>query len=203
MFKQNKKTFLKNKLARGFTLVELLVTLTIFSIMTGIVLANQSNFNNTIFLSNLAHDVALTLRQAQTYGINVKESSLNVFSSYGVSFSITSNKNFILFADSSPLGSYDGGFDSCPSSAPECVDRYSIKRGNYIKSICAGPSESECDSNNAATLNILFQRPDSDAHIRSSKYSTSDQSFAKIVVASENGNTKSIIVRNTGQIYVE
>ena len=45
-FKKDKKN--------GFTLVELLVTITIFVILTGVVLFSQSRFNSTIFLTNLA-----------------------------------------------------------------------------------------------------------------------------------------------------
>jgi len=197
----------KGKLLTGFTLVELLVTLTIFSIMTGVVLVNQGKFNNTIFLSNLAHDIALTIRQAQTYGINVRETaqSSDLFSNYGVSFQMgANNKNFVIFADvlGTANGLFDGSF-SCPGNDSECVERYVIKNSNYIKSICAGNDESDCTANSATTLNISFTRPDSDAHIKSN-VKTTDQPYAKIVVASQDGaNTKGIIVRSTGQIYVE
>jgi prepilin-type N-terminal cleavage/methylation domain-containing protein len=192
---------LKNKkILSGFTLVELLVTLTIFSIMTGIVLYNQQNFNNTIFLNNLAHDIALTARQAQTYGINVKEFAEGAgFRSYGISFNKSFNKNFVLFADN-PFPSTNGIFDNisftCPNDDSECVDNFIIKNSNYIKSLC---DESNCDLD---SLDITFVRPNPDALIKVNGSAT-NHPYAKIIVASENGNTKSIIIRSTGQIYVE
>src|SRR3989338_7579467 len=64
---------------RGFTLVELLVTLSLFVVLTTIVLFSQSKFNGSILLTNLAYDVAITVRQAQTYGVNVRETSSGVF----------------------------------------------------------------------------------------------------------------------------
>jgi prepilin-type N-terminal cleavage/methylation domain-containing protein len=57
MFKIN----LKNK---GFTLVELMVTVGIFTIISGLLLARYSNFNQGIILTNLAYDIALTIRSA-------------------------------------------------------------------------------------------------------------------------------------------
>lgn len=199
---RNKNT--TSKLVSGFTLVELLVTLTIFSIMTGVVLVNQEKFNNTIFLSNLAHDIALTLRQAQSYGVNVREGSgSNPFEkSYGVSFDKgkNNNKNFILFYDIDSDNKYpEDEFGSC-SEDSECIERYAIKSGNYISSICAGTGEGEdCISTNY--LDISFKRPNPDAIITSDTQTNS--SYAKITVSASNGNTKSIIVRKTGQIYVE
>src|SRR3989338_6906440 len=68
---------------RGFTLVELLVTLSLFVVLTTIVLFSQQKFNGSILLTNLAYDVALTIRQAQTFGVNVRE---NVNASSGEEF---------------------------------------------------------------------------------------------------------------------
>lgn len=202
MFNFFKNRFKKNY-SKAFTLVELLVTLTIFSIMTGVVLVNQEKFNNTIFLSNLAHDIALTLRQAQSYGVNVRESSSGFFdSSYGVSFDKgqSNNKNFILFYDLDSNHKYpENEFGSCTEGS-ECVERYAIKSGNYISSICAGTGEGE-DCISTDYLNISFKRPNPDAIIYSNE--AVNLSYAKITVSASNGNTKSIIVRKTGQIYVE
>ena len=48
----------KHNLNKGFTLVELLVTIVIFVIITGVVLINSNKFDNTILLDNLGYDVA-------------------------------------------------------------------------------------------------------------------------------------------------
>lgn len=201
------KSFLKRRISqrsRGFTLIEMLMTLVIFSIMTGVVLVNQDKFDSTILLNNLAYDVAITIRQAQTYGVNVREfrdyTGLGQFVAYGVKFAANQNKSFVLFADADSNKQFDGDFD-CPQDDTECVERYAIKRGNIIQSICAGPNADECDKK-IDSLTILFKRPDPDAMIMLNS-NGEKKAFAKIVISTPNEAKKSIIVRSTGQIYVE
>src|SRR6185369_4435025 len=76
---------------RGFTLIELLISVAIFVYMTGLLVAKYGNFNQSVLLTDLAYDVALTIRTAQTYGLSVKavNSSPSPYQyAYGVDFSI-------------------------------------------------------------------------------------------------------------------
>lgn len=185
----------KLKANEGFTLVELLVTLSLFVVITTIVLFSQSKFNGSILLTNLAYDVALTVRQAQTFGVNVREVSSgggDFQKAYGVHFDATdadSKKKFILFIDDV---SVNGKYDSSDS----IVNTYSVKRGNYIKNICI---ESACTSVNK--LDITFIRPNPDAIIKGDSYS--DAAEAKITISSADGNTRNIVVNSTGQISIQ
>jgi len=52
----------------GFTLVELIVIMTIFTIMASVVLVNFQGFKSQVAVNNMAHDVGLLLREAQTFG---------------------------------------------------------------------------------------------------------------------------------------
>ena len=210
-------SFLKKRIAQkkngGFTLIELLVTIVIFVILTGVVLFNQNGFNNTVLINNLAYDIALTIRQAQNYGVDVNESQVNTFNApYGVVFNTGNNKNFILFADTGTSGGVDTngnpvpdykytGSGSCLASDPsdpECIQKYNISSGSYIKSICTKKNGSACTLTNSLT--ILFQRPNPDALIYSD---TGSADFADITVASASGVIKDIIITGVGQIYVQ
>lgn len=191
----------------GFTLVELLVTIVIFVVLTGVVLFSQTGFNNTVLVNDLAYSVALTVRQAQDYGVNVNESqTANIFSSYGVYFNLGgggSNKNYVFFADTDKSGTYNGSPSAgsvtyCPSNDTECVQSYAISNGNYVSGICAGSDSGHCASTN--TLTILFTRPNPDAIITSDGGSAG---YADISVSSANGTKKDIIVTGVGQIYVQ
>lgn len=214
---------LKSKLSKGFTLIELLVTITIFVILTGIVLFSSNGFNNTILLKDLAYDVALTIQQAQSYGINVNESKLimNPFAPFGVYFNLNTASgsgsiyNFIFFNDvlngSSPGSNnkYDtpstSKINTCGDS--ECISKYTIDNGNYIKSICVGSNSSDCSSANVTDgFTILFTRPNPNAIITtedSSNNITGHYNYADIQVASPNGQTKDVIVNSIGLIYVQ
>ena len=180
--------------SKGFTLIELLVTLSLFVVLTTIVIFSQSKFNGSILLTNLAYDVALTVRQAQSYGVNVRETtsgSGDFKHAYGVHFDIdiTKNKQFLLFSDNTTVNSkYD--------TDDFIVNTYKIKRGSYIKDICVGVSP--CSSVN--TLDITFLRPNPDAIIKGD--SATDETEAKITISSSDGATRTVIIYSTGQISI-
>ena len=187
----------RRKINTGFTLVELLVTISIFVILTGVVLFSQSKFNSTILLTNLAYDTALTIRQAQTYGINIKEFGTNQFVPYGVHFDISANKSFILFADTDSNNLFTGSDLAHCVSAVGCVNRYNIKSGNKILDLC---TDSGCGK---ASLDITFKRPNPDAIINSVPADPSI-SFAKIILSSADGNaTTTVKVQTNGLIQIE
>ena len=195
----------KRNYNKGFTLVELLVTITIFVILTGVVLFNQSKFNSSILLTNLAYDTALTVRQAQTYGINIKEFNVNgtgnFFVPYGVHFDISAPKSFILFADLDKKGYYDFSTSTCDAPSG-CVNRYNISRGNYISDLCT--SDMICGFKK---MDIVFIRPNPDAHISvSADGSTAtrvpDQVSAIIKLKGSDGSVRKVSVRNNGLIEI-
>lgn len=190
MFSAQKK--LRNTNA-GFTLVELLVTISIFVILTGIVLFSQSKFNSTILLTNLAYDTALTIRQAQTYGINIKNFSNtsvsdNNFLPYGVHFDQSANRSFILFADMDydfNTKESDSQYNGNGSDSPDlslcqgdlgCVNRYNITRGNYILGLCLNDS-TNCD---LRSVDIVFKRPNPEAIIHAIDVGGTDISIDNI-----------------------
>ncbi len=189
----------KRNFKSGFTLVELLVTISIFVILTGVVLFNQSKFNGTILLTNLAYDTALTIRQAQNYGINVKEFNDSNQYAYGVHFATSSTKSFILFADIGPnqTGIFTGDTDTCLAS-DGCVNRYSIKRGNYIDGLYI----SDDLDNKKESLDIIFRRPNPEAKILVNG-SSPEQNKAIIVLGNPDGSTRRVIVQANGLIEIK
>ena len=213
----NEKIRQKNNLNRGFTLVELLVTITMFVILTGVVLVNSNQFDNSVLLHNFSYDVVLTIKQAQSYGVSVRESSLGAFNTlpnqgYGVYFDLNqSNKNFVLFNDvagsdgyGNPNQMYDGSITSCPVDSLECLQKYSMRNGTFVQKI------SVCTATNcidASDLSILFYRPKLDANIFA--HSSLDgslitsPSYAQIILSSTNGMTSTVVVTSVGQIYIK
>lgn len=214
LFKQNIKT---HKFKKGFTLVELLVTISMFVIITGVVLVNSNQFDNTILLNNFAYDVALTVKQAQSYGVNVRESVAGAFDSYyGVYFdkraNIGSNTSFALF-DYTPLnpnGPIDlsilSGIDikqSCSAYPDNCLQKYTMRRGIYIKNICSGENESTCSYYDR--LIVMFKRPSLSAKIFAFNGTDTPQlmNYVKINLSSPSNASSSIVITSAGQIYVK
>ncbi len=181
--------------ARGLTLIELLVVMGIFSIISLVVLANHSRFNSSVLLGSLAYDIALSIREAQVYGLSVKQYGNNFQVGYGLRFAGASSYTF--FADTNANKRYDSGVDSI-------VQTYTFGKGHTVKSFCGlmanGGSECSQGSGAITNLDIVFFRPEPDAIVSSN--SPTLYSGGQIVITSPSGETRTITVASTGQISV-
>jgi len=65
-----KKRKQKNTHQSGFTLVEFIVVITIFAIMSGVSLFNYNEYEDSIVETNISQEVAQSIRQAQVYGLS-------------------------------------------------------------------------------------------------------------------------------------
>ncbi len=204
-----KKKINKNS---GFSLIELMVVMGIMAVISGISIFNYGKFSSSLVVTNLAYQAALAVRQAQVYGISVKQTgtgtSANFNSPYGVWFS-TDDLNFHLFSDrGAPLNQY---------SIDENEETYKLGGGNKILYFCVTYSSGKYCSNGPSglsALSIIFKRPEPNALIygftgnSSSGYisvGASNQTFsdAQVMFTSAKGDKISRIkVTNTGQISV-
>jgi prepilin-type N-terminal cleavage/methylation domain-containing protein len=135
------------KLVSGFTLMELLVSISISVVILGVVIHNQNKYSSASSLSNMAQSIAADLALAQTYGVSVKQATTNNFNTaYGLHFrtgtggNATAVADYIFFADLDKDGAYDGGTGSwgttnpnCPTATPtptdECLKRIRMNSG--------------------------------------------------------------------------
>jgi len=175
-------------------------------IVTGVVLANFPGFRNKSNLDLVAQEVAVAIRQAQTYGIATREKG-GVFKSYGVYLDkATANADgFILFANTNDANEkYDSG--------DALIERFRFSGGVKLKDNCRGISSGgECSTfggnpTSAAKLNILFQRPDPEAIFRDNSgnhFSTEPSSIDIIITDGKpTPSTRAIRVHRSGHIYV-
>ncbi len=202
---------------RGFSLVELIVVIGIVGVMSMIILNGSAKFDNSILLTNLSYEVALSIREAQFSGLNVKEfksgSSSEFDTGYGVDFyktnadSSTNINDYILFADVIPSGLLVGDliYTGNSNGGAEFVKKYSTKKGNYIETFCgilASTGAEECSNvaGGPTYLNVVFVRPNPDANFKSSTGSV--YKAGKIYLKSPQGNRRAIRVESSGQIMV-
>jgi len=222
--KKNRK--LRNK---GFTLIELILVLGIFSILTAVTVYSYGDFNNNIILTNLAYEVALEIRQAQVYSISVRSSDLpnstrekQFDASFGVYINPgTSPTGIVFFSDSEhPNGWCNAGSANtdclftpqiCGTDPgkDECRHVSSLTRGITFENICAANSisgifgENGNCATNAETLNsvaITFKRPNPESIILDNKGRT--HANVGIVLKANEETKRAVIVSSTGQISV-
>jgi len=216
----------------GFTLLELLITISIFVVISAVVLPRHARFNNTIILTNLAYEMGLSIREAQTYGSSVKffDRTSSYDQGYGIHFedyssSVDNSKRFILFADTNGNEKYDGdddGANCLDIDGSECSSVYTIGKNNFISRFCATRLDGNPDDcyqfssprgGNIQYLDIMFFRPQQRACIRTEENlaqtsavacSTNvDYSSAKICVRSPEDDERCVDVSYSGQIEIK
>jgi len=178
------------KTTSGFTLVELLVSIAIFTLITTMAVFNHAQFNGSVLLTNLAYEIALSVRQAQTYGISVKQTATFSFDSgYGVHIDLSTPTSYTLFEDKT------GGVSHVHDAGDTDLQVFNITRGNRIGKICLNGVQ-PC---NATSVDISFIRPNPDAYIMSGGTSATK---AEICLTSPQGMMRKVVVESTGQISV-
>lgn len=182
---------------QGFTLIELMITVGIFVFMTALIMARYNDFYSGIIFKNMAYDIAVTIRQAQSYGISVKvdtgSSSFN--KAYGVNFSSANPSKFSLY----PYSSF--GSNYVFSGDPE--KSYTLKFGATVNQRYVG---SGFDSTilGVSVLDIIFQRPNPEAIICGTPSGGSigcNYGYAKIVLRLGT-KTKEIEINRAGQVAI-
>ncbi len=222
-----KKFFAKS---RGFTLVELLVVLVLMSLITLAFLTRQSSFDSSTIMRSLAYSIALSVRQAQVYGLSVRGNSVGgvttFASSHGLYFTSSNNASYVLFSDVDSDNIYKASVGS-----PDIADQtFKLNSQFTISEVCAvaaggvrctqgGPGYDDTSgSNSASAISIMFTRPNPDANIFAYDGSTPptppqhlknppgvDEVYSKAYIrltASNSGDYRFISVTNTGQVTV-
>ena len=179
---------------RAFTLIELIVVMALMVLLTSIILANNNQFGGALTLRILAYQVALSVREAQTYGISVKKFGDNSFQSgFGVHFDRSSPSSYVLFGDGlSKNGLYDQG---------ELVEAITLSRNFAISDLCAASGSAASETCGLNTVDILFRRPEPDAQILINSEGIAFER-ARVILSSPRGDRLSVVVEAAGQIAV-
>ncbi|HVW71865.1 MAG TPA: prepilin-type N-terminal cleavage/methylation domain-containing protein [Candidatus Paceibacterota bacterium] len=209
---------LRRTAPRGFTLIEMLVVLAIIIIVTAIALAGQSGFNRTEALNNMAYDIGLAIRQAESYGIsnaiNAVQPGTGNNIPYGISFDIGSPTNFNFFADISPNNC---GNDPKPDCKPgdgaygpgdTLLQSYTLNNGFSINAFCVtNSSKTSCTNGSGNSplqhMTVTFSRPNAQVTIAGQDVGKSwvtNYTFMCVQLYSQNKETRYVGVSQNGEI---
>ncbi|MCX6755362.1 MAG: type II secretion system protein [Candidatus Nomurabacteria bacterium] len=177
----------------GMTYIELIVVLTIFGIMSTVLLFKYGTFNAQIDLQNLSQDIALQIVSAQKSALSGKLPDIggagydlvnptsfpNWRPAYGVYFNSNpatvastianpDNKKIISFVDTNNVKYYQEGCNDLNrpgETSDQCIDVINIQKGDYVSNICTKQNISDADCVRHESVSITFTRPDSSAFI--------------------------------------
>lgn len=219
-----KKINFKTKKDAGMSYVELIVVISIFGIMSSIVLFNYQDFNARLALKSLANDVALKIVGAQKVAMSGELPSQNqqIYQSdngivdwrpsYGLYFGENSSK-IIYFSDlddSVLAGSPAYNINQSNCGDVECIDEIATSQ-NYsvgtivVNSRCGnGDGGGEDKSDEVHSLSVSFVRPDSRAYIQSVPEITNcPVTSAKINLTSSGSISSSVTIYPSGRIQLK
>jgi len=166
-------------MSKGFTLIEMLVVITIIAILTTISIPFYQGSRKKMLLQNITNKLAQDIRKAQEMAMATKESQCGIpKGGYGVYF-VENQKKYILFADCDGNEKYDGGIEK--------FKEINLEKGAQIYQLF--PS---------SPLTITFSPPDPTTFINQTTTFQSAKIFIKI-----DNKTSSVEVLSTGLIYVK
>lgn len=198
----------------GFTLLELLITMAIITVITGLVIARYATFDSTVVLRSVAYDVATSLREAQIYSVsvyNVLGGGGAVFRyPYGLTFTKDAT-SYTFFRFNSDVGTQFPIYQASPDDGvSESVVRVlGLNGSTKISDICIVRSNGSEDCS-ISRLDISFRRPEFTALIYAHGYGASsgvssvDIAAARVKLQSTKSSASTWIaeIKLLGQITV-
>lgn len=210
---------------RAYTVVELLVVLAIIGILSIIVINGQNDFNRSLTITDSAYTVALSLREAQTFGLSSRTFGNTNKAGYGAHFSFATPTSYFIFSDLHNGGNQpswcpttharlpdDKPGDCLYSSPTEVFQNFTLGRGFTITKICGhdfqSPGTNHCSTDSTGpitALDMVFLRPNTDSVITAilggnAYRQLSDASI--ILSAPNNAGSRLICISYAGQVSV-
>jgi len=204
-----KKIYKSNK---GYTIIEMLVSISIIAVISGVFFMNYKTADKQFLLDQGVQQLASDLRQAQNYALGQKEfNGTPPAGGWGIYFLETppANQHYVLFADANGNNLFDGsdgtGENFGNGNKKDIYYPQKIDMANIIITNSSGDSE----PNNST---ITFKAPDASIQIcdqtGSCDETTDDFYQMEIIVdddirPNQTGNTRSIIINQYGLIDIE
>ncbi|KKP56176.1 MAG: hypothetical protein UR50_C0006G0011 [Parcubacteria group bacterium GW2011_GWC1_34_10] len=190
-------TFFKKK---GFTLIELMVVMSIATIMMAVLIFQQNKWSDQLSVNTQAYEMVLMIRQAQIYSLGVREDTGGTGDKFNVGYGIYMNQSnanqYIYFADRDGDQKYDSG---------EAIETKTFSRGVTIKDVCGSSNCFFVGGGPLWQASISFFRPETKANIKllNNGGNPVDTPPVTIKLQSSGGREVNIIAEANGQVSVQ
>lgn len=190
-FKRLVKLIGSNK--AGFTLVELLTSIFIITLITGLFMVNYRGLDKRSSLSVVKQKLVSDIRTAQNYSLGSKtyDGTNTPAGGWGAHFDTSDTSRYIIFADGSTI---DDPVGNRVYEASEAVEIKTLPAGVIISSLV--DIDADGAPSNQNNLDIVFFPPDPVTYVNSN----STHNAVINLVESINNNTGAISVNFLGLI---
>lgn len=171
---------------KGFTLIEVLVIISIITIMTVALFSNYGKNNEMFALERSAQKLEQDVRRTQDMAMSGFEGSSSILG-YGIYFNTSSPNSYIIYReinDVTPVMSYETG-----DTIKETV---SLEAGIKICSLT--------DSTSVSTLSVSFEPPNPLTYIDA--VSSGKTAIITLCLISDVSRTRTITINNAGMVQV-
>lgn len=199
--------FQKNsKFNNGFTLTELIVAVGIITLISTVVLAKYPDLSKKQSIDRAARFVSLSLRDAQTKSLSVKEESVSgKFPAYGIRFENSFSNKIILFAD---LDCVKNSPELCVynnAAGDKKVEEKIISGTARIVDLCGNKKSGVGAICGLTNIDVVFLRPASSIYLRGNN-GASVFKDAEIIIDLLGTNTnrrRTVGITENGQFFIE
>lgn len=188
---------MKYQKQKGFTLVEMVAVLGIFMVLTSIVIFNYSKFRSDTVLTNMAYEVALTIREAQIYGVSARSSGVSFENAYGIFIPSSSALQYFVYSDVSGDLMFSGS-NCVLSGGDSCTNTYTFQNNIQVSQLDVKIG-SNCQP--ASTLSVSFKRPNPEPVIKRNAGNEAI-SLAQITISTADGTDRYVVIYGNGQVAV-
>lgn len=168
----------------GFALVELLVAISIIVILSTVLVVHQGAFDDTIHLTNTAHEVVLVIQRAQQYSTSIVGGH-----SFGVQLQENGNQ-IVFYRNTNANLQFEHGTDIIEET-------FRLPRRATIGSITATGGGS------ASLVSIAFRRPNPEPLFFSGNSPWTVGSNNVRIQLRSGTHSRTIIIAPTGRIFLE
>jgi prepilin-type N-terminal cleavage/methylation domain-containing protein len=174
------KKYFTSPLTAGFSMIELMVSISIVVLVLSITLTRQSAFNSSVLLRSQAYEIALDMREIQLSAVSATSDGSGVFrTTLGVHFDEANPSEYIFFRDLDGDNFYDSG----ATPAEEFGGQGLIDPRFEIRSIASDVGILTNDE-----VSIVFERPNFDALFYETSNNAQSANVISIVIGTVGGS---------------
>ena len=201
---------------RGFTLVEMLIVISVVGLLASAFVLQRRNVNEEAALTASASKILEAAKDTRQRSLSVDEFANNLFPSYGLHFDVNEPRKVVVYADCLADDNDDGtltnkDYFAFDENSTNCdggngfIREVSLSSNTFIQDISATgafPDDWETDVSQSR-MDMLYLRPEPTLWITDADGNLMSSGYFEVILATDSGKTKQVVFSINGSAYVD